>query len=118
MLKDFRVVLVTAPQLELAEKLAQGLVSSKLAACVTLIPQAVSYYHWEGKLEKTPEVQLIIKTKVGVLPTLIRYIKEHHSSKVPEIICLPLSEGDEGYLNWVGANTLFSKPDEESPLPL
>lgn len=118
MTKDFRVVLVTAPELELAEKLAHGLVSSKLAACVTLIPQAVSYYHWEGKLEKAPEIQLIIKTKSGILPALIRYIKEHHSSKVPEIIGLTVSEGDQNYLNWVGANTLFSKPDDDAPLPL
>ena len=99
----FRVVLVSVPQSKLAEKIARGLVKNKLAACVTEIPQTTSHYYWEGKLEKTQEVVLLIKTKAGLLPKLMRFIKEKHGAKVPEIISLPIMEGDQAYLEWLGA---------------
>lgn len=105
----FRVVLTTCPDARSAGKTAKDLVRSKLAACVTLVPRAVSYYHWEGKLERTREIVLIIKTRARVLPVLMRRVKELHSYATPEIVALPIVEGDRDYLAWLGANTLSAQ---------
>lgn len=118
MASDFRVVLVAVPDEELANKLAKELVLGKLAACVNIVPQVTSYYRWEGKLEKSAELLLVIKTRSGLIPNLIRFVKENHSDKTPEIISLPIMEGEKQYLNWIGANTLFVKPKGDDSLPL
>ncbi|MFA6317513.1 MAG: divalent-cation tolerance protein CutA [Elusimicrobiota bacterium] len=105
----FCVVLTTFPEAEQAKKLAKSLVETKLAACVTVVPGSTSFYVWEGKLEETPECVLIIKTRSRGLPILMRHIKEKHSYSTPEIIVLPIVDGDKSYLDWVGANTIFSQ---------
>lgn len=115
---DFRVVLVTAPEGELAEKLARGLVEGKLAACVNLVPQVKSVYRWEGKIETGKETLLVIKTRSGLLPQVERFVKELHSYTVPEVIALPIESGSRAYLDWLGANVLFAKPLENPTLPL
>jgi periplasmic divalent cation tolerance protein len=115
---DFRVVLVTAPEGDLAAKLAQGLVEAKLAACVNCIPHGTSYYRWEGKLEQSKETLLVIKTRSGLVGSLTRWVKERHSAKVPEIITLSIVEGDRAYLDWLGASMQFAKPAEAPQLPL
>ena len=115
---DFRVVLVTVPNDKLAAKLASGLVKGKLAACVNVIPSVTSYYQWEGKLETSSELLLVIKTRSGLVATLTRYVKDNHSYKVPEIISLDIQEGDAQYLHWLGANTLFARPKGKEKLPL
>lgn len=114
----FSVVLVTVPDAKLAESLAEGLVKGKLAACVNVIPNLTSHYYWEGKLHKDPELLLVIKTRSAVLPDLIGFVKENHGAKVPEIISLPIAEGYQPYLDWIGANTVLTQFREEGQLSL
>jgi len=48
--ETFSMAFVTAPNHETAKSLASGLVSSKLAACVNILPGVTSVYEWEGKV--------------------------------------------------------------------
>ncbi|MEL9990446.1 MAG: divalent-cation tolerance protein CutA [Thermoproteus sp.] len=93
------VVYVTAPPSE-GEKIAQFLVERKLAACVN-IAQVDSIYRWEGRVERDREALLIIKTRAERLPELIRELKSVHPYKVPEIIALPIVDGNPDYLRWL-----------------
>ena len=102
---DFTVAWVSVPDAKLAEKLARGLVESKLAACVTEIPKTRSHYVWKGKLESSMEIMLMIKTRRKLMPALERYVKKRHSAQVPEIICVPLAAGSRDYLQWVREST-------------
>jgi hypothetical protein len=52
---------VTASSEEEAMKISNSLVSKNLAACVNIIPQIKSVYMWEGKLESSSEVLMMIK---------------------------------------------------------
>ena len=61
--EDFAVVLVTAPDMDLARRLAKGALEAKLAACANIVPAVESHYWWKGKLESSDEVLLIFKTR-------------------------------------------------------
>jgi periplasmic divalent cation tolerance protein len=114
---QFRVLFVTVPDAKLAEAIARGLVERKLAACVNIIPGVSSVYRWEDKLHQDPEILLAIKTRAGVLNEVTQFIKEKHTAKVPEIISLPITEGNPSYLEWLGANTLFTRKVEDLRFP-
>ena len=109
---QFRVLFVTAPDAKLAETIAGGLVERKLAACVNIIPGVTSIYRWEEKIHRDPEVLLAIKTRAGALKEVTQFIKEKHPAKVPEIISLPIAEGSPSYLEWLGANTIFTRAED------
>lgn len=94
------MVLSTAPVGE-ADKIARALVEERLAACVN-VSQVKSYFKWEGKLSADSEELMIIKTERRMIEPLKKRIKELHSYKVPEVIVLSISEGDEAYLRWIG----------------
>lgn len=97
----FIVVYVTAGGAEEAEKLAQTLVSEKLAACVNRIKSVRSVYRWQGKVEQSDEELLIIKTRKEQFGALEKRVRALHSYSVPEIIALPIVAGSAGYLAWL-----------------
>ena len=43
---------ITCGSIDEAKKLSSGLVTSKLVACVNIIPNIVSVYEWEGKVNE------------------------------------------------------------------
>ena len=45
-----------------ANDIAENLIKDKLSPCVQITPNLKSVYKWEGALENSREVQLIIKT--------------------------------------------------------
>lgn len=102
---EFIFAFVTAPTAEEAGKLAEGLVSSKLAACVTMVPGVESVYEWEGKLERGREVLMMAKTRSELLPELTAYVKENHSYNVPETIAAGIVGGSGAYLDWLREST-------------
>jgi periplasmic divalent cation tolerance protein len=110
MAEPLKVVFVTVPDAGSAEKIASGLVAAKLAACVTVLPGAVSFYAWEGQLHRDAEFQLLIKTRGRLLPELTRFVREHHPAKLPEIVAVPIEDGDRQYLDWVAAATNPARP--------
>ncbi len=57
------VMFATAASSEQAKQLATALATTKLAACVNLIPGIQSVYEWEGRLEQSEEVILMIKVR-------------------------------------------------------
>jgi len=102
MSKDvFRVVFVTCLGKEEAEKISKTLVRKRLAACVNVVSTVKSFFWWEGKVDEAEEHLLIIKTSVEKMEKLIEKVKELHSYSVPEIISLPILEGNKEYLKWI-----------------
>ncbi len=103
--EDTFVVLCTAPDTEVAARLAKGLVEAKLAACVNVIGGLRSFYVWKGELSEDGEVQLLIKTRASLLESLEAHLNEHHPYEVPEILALPVAHGGEPYLAWLRDQT-------------
>lgn len=102
---DFVVVLITAPNEDEAAKMADALVVSGVAACVNIIRNIRSIYRWQGNIEDSGEVLMLVKTRREYYKDLEKRIRELHSYAVPEIVALPIIEGFEGYLGWLKEET-------------
>jgi len=104
------VVLVTVPDEAVAERLAEALLGEQLAACVNLLPGLRSIYRWQGKIERSSEVQLIVKTRESRVDALIERIGVLHPYDTPEILVLPVVAGGARYLAWIRAETSTQSP--------
>ena len=104
-MQEFIIVYVTAGSPAEGDRLARALVDERLAACVNRIATVQSVYRWEGKLEQSEEQLLIIKTQRGLFAALEKRVRELHSYSVPEIVALPIIEGSQDYLRWLGDQT-------------
>ena len=62
MAAEYCVGLITTGSREEAERIAEALVHRRLAACVTLVPEVVSVYWWEGRVVRDREALLLVKT--------------------------------------------------------
>jgi len=97
----FQIILCTCPDIESAKAIAQQLVEKKHAACVNIIPNVISVYSWQDKIESDNEVQLIIKTQTDKFNDVADEIKRLHRYDTPEIIAMNIQQGDNNYLNWI-----------------
>jgi periplasmic divalent cation tolerance protein len=103
--RRFQIILVTAPDLKCARKLAKAALHSRLVACANLIPKLESHYRWQGKLERSAEVLIVFKTTRQRTAALERLILEEHPYDTPEFITLPILAGTAKYLSWIMAST-------------
>ena len=99
------LVITTCPGTISAKKIAQDLVTEKLAACVNIIPEVQSFFSWVGKVDTANEHMLIIKTTTDNYDALENYIKKVHPYELPEIIAVPIEAGLTAYLEWISKNS-------------
>jgi periplasmic divalent cation tolerance protein len=99
------VILTTLPASADAAAFATALVDAQLAACVNLLPVMESVYRWEGGVQRDSERQLFIKTSRERVATLWQRVRELHPYDVPEFIVLPIVDGNDAYLRWIGDST-------------
>lgn len=95
------LVITTCPDQDTAVKLAESLVENRLAACVSCLPGVRSFYEWKGKLEKSQEQLLLIKTRSDKYQELEQALCSIHPYELPEIIAVPIAEGFRPYLDWI-----------------
>ena len=98
---EVRVVLVTAPDAEVAARLGRTLVEEKLIACANVVPAIRSIYRWEGKVEDATEALLVLKTTRFRVDELVARVVALHPYEVPEVVALPVEAGHDRYLDWV-----------------
>jgi len=99
------LVLTNAPDRDTARKLADGLVSARLAACVNVLAESTSVYQWKGAIETASETPMLIKTRAALFAEVKAFILEHHPYEVPEVLALSVSEGSSAYLEWLVRET-------------
>ena len=96
----YAVVITTTSSNDETEKIANALLSNKLAACIQAT-QIKSYFTWKGSVSVEPENLLLIKCKMADYADIEKCIKENHSYEVPEIIQLPITNGSDSYTEWI-----------------
>lgn len=105
MTSDYVIALTTLPADADAAEFARTLVDERLAACVNLLSAMESVYRWEGKIEFEAERQIVIKTSRDRVSALWDRVRELHPYEVPEFVVIPIVDGNEAYLRWIGDST-------------
>lgn len=99
------LVITNLPDQESARRVAEALISGRLAACVNLLAPCTSVYRWQGKIETTQEIPLLIKTLASRYGKVEAAIRQLHPYELPEIIAVPISAALPEYLGWMAAET-------------
>ena len=98
------VILVTTPDLKTARQLAKAALGARLVACANLLPKIESHYWWQGKLEGGTETLILFKTTRAKLAALEKLVLVQHPYDTPEFIVLPVTAGNQRYLDWLAAS--------------
>ena len=102
------LVFATLPDVASARGLARMLVEGRLAACVSMLAPCRSVYRWQGQVEESSEVPVLIKTTAACYADLEAAIRAAHPYELPEIVAVPVQHGLPAYLEWVAAETVPS----------
>ncbi len=102
---EFMVVMTTLPDAGAAKALVRSLIDRRIIACGTIIDPVTSIYRWEGTVEESNEVQVLIKTHRDRFVELETSMRDLHPYDVPELLALPAAEGLNDYLTWVRTET-------------
>ena len=92
---------VTTKNMKEARKIGEGLIDKRLAACVNIIPNMISAYRWKGKIERSSEVILMIKSKLSNKKKITDEVKRLHSYSVPCILFFETNGGNLDYFQWL-----------------
>jgi periplasmic divalent cation tolerance protein len=95
-----RLVLCTVPEAQ-ARPLADALLAERLVACVNFVGPITSRYVWQGAIEETRELLLLMKTATARAAALRDRIRALHGYQVPEILEFDVADGYPPYLQWV-----------------
>lgn len=98
------LMLTTLPDAESAQKLAQGALDARLAACVTELGAVRSRYRWKGVVETADEIQLLFKTSPARVLELERFILANHPYETPELLSWQAT-ASSAYGQWVETET-------------
>jgi len=93
----------TASSLEEAQRMATLLVEKGLFACATCIPNVVSVYRWEGRVETAVETKLLLKTSERHYPEVEALLQRESGYDVPEILFTRIDGGSASYLDWLNS---------------
>lgn len=96
-----RIVMTTVASSEEGNRLGRVLVEERLAACATLLSTVHSVYRWQGKIESSAEILLLLKTASEQLSALESRLLELHSYQTPEFLVLGIEAGSHSYLKWL-----------------
>ena len=99
------ILYVTCPSAEVGQQIAQTLVKQRLAACVHLLPSGLSIYEWQGTLEQTSEMGMLIKTTQAKADTAMQAIVAQHPYDCPCVLQLPVEGGHGPFLQWLDSQT-------------
>jgi periplasmic divalent cation tolerance protein len=97
----FCQVTTTFPDQAGAQRAAATLVEERWAACAQVAGPVESTYRWEGTVERATEWYCHLKTTLARAPGLRARLRELHPYDTPEIIVLPVVDGDPDYLRWI-----------------
>ena len=103
---ELLTVFMTAPDVEVAERMGRILVEERLIACANVVQDVLSLYRWEGEVQRDSEALVIMKTTADALAALEARVVELHPYDVPEVLALPVLGGHGAYMEWVRAEVV------------
>ena len=99
-MKNIAVLYTSIGNQKEAEKLANIIISQRLAACIHILPGGKSIYFWNGKVEQNVECYMLLKTKVESIQALEELIIANHPYELPSILRFS-AEAYEKFANYI-----------------
>lgn len=96
------LVYVVFGSAETATRISRQLVEERLAACANILGGITSIYEWNGVVEQSEEVAVLLKTAPSRRDPLMERLAELHDYEVPAILALPVEAADAAFARWVG----------------
>lgn len=104
-MSEVLLIITNMPDQESAQCMANSLIENHAAACVNILAACTSVYHWQGKIESSNEIPLLIKTTRSAYPRVEELIRTQHPYELPEIIAVSVEAGLPAYLQWISTET-------------
>lgn len=98
---NFVLVAITCPSNAEAYRIAGALMEKRLIACANILKGVESIFRWKQKIERAKEAMVLMKTSRSHVKAIIAMVKKMHSYEVPEIIAVPIGDGNGDYLRWI-----------------
>ncbi len=98
------LVYVTAPDMDVASRIARALVDEQLASGVNILPGVRSIYRWKGEVFDEPELFMVMQTRRERFEALRQRVLALHPYDVPKIISVDIAQGHAPYLDWIAEN--------------
>ena len=96
-------VFVTVPTVSCANEITKLLLEKKLVSCVSIVSGLKSVYRWKGKICKSKERLLMMKSVSENFNAIVKEIKKIHPYEVPEIVRFEI-DANKDYLDWIKEN--------------
>jgi len=106
-LEPISIVTTTVANAEDAQRLAQGAVQARVAACAQIEP-ITSHYEWQGQLEHSAEWRIVFKTLADGAPSLLAWLQAQHPYEVPQLL-LRTEHANAAYAAWVAEQVNIKK---------
>jgi periplasmic divalent cation tolerance protein len=99
------LIYITTANKEEAISISRALLAERLVACVNIMDHVLSMYWWMGEIEHNAEAVIIVKTRTSLQNLVISKVKSLHSYDVPAIVCIPMTDGNPDFVDWITAET-------------
>ena len=104
MAEKILLALSTFPDVEIARRISNQLVTERFAACANMLPSVESIYRWKEQIESGSETFVLFKVSENRQSAFQDKLRSLHPYDVPEIIFVPVAGGLPEYLQWVSEN--------------
>lgn len=94
------IVHTTFPDRAEGERVAHLMVDAGLAVCAQVGADLVSFYRWDGRVEKDAEVAVAFKVLDERMDLFVGELTLQHPYDVPQILGWPAVLVHEDYLKW------------------
>ncbi|KPP72479.1 protein CutA-like, partial [Scleropages formosus] len=95
------ILLVSCPNEQVAKSIARDIMEKRLAASINILPRAFVMYFWKGEIQDATEILLLAKTRTSKIQELTEFIKSVHPYGVPEVLSIPVEQGNLPYMKWM-----------------
>ena len=103
---ELSILYVTFPNKEEALKVSEIVVRERLAACANAMPNVASTFFWQGQINRSDEVVLLIKTMPRAIVRLVTRVRELHTYEVPCLLETRFRSHNLDYYSWADESVI------------
>jgi len=102
----YKFVITSTDSFEIANKISNRLVTSKLSPCVQILDGLSSQYIWKDRIESQKEYLVIVKCKSANCKEVAKYIESVHNYEIAEIIQSDFDILNSKYKKWFDKSSI------------